>query len=439
MTEENVSDAVRQVRLSLLEADVNFAVVKDFINKVKEKALGEKVLKSVNPGQQFIKTIHDELLILLGGSPENEESFKQRFEPNQALLTLNKKPAVWLFCGLQGSGKTTHVAKVARYVKKYHKGKKVLIAACDLQRPKAVEQLKVLAAQVEVDAFESESQDPVLVAKLALEKAKAEHYDVLIVDTAGRLHVDEALMDELAAIKQAVEPDEVLFTAMAAMGASAAETVDQFHKRLGVSGIVLTMLDGDAKGGAVVSLVATSKQPILFEGVGEKMDDLQPFNPYSMSDRLLGMGDTVNLVRKAQEVISEEDSKRLENKLMSASFNYEDFLSQMQTMKKMGPISSLLKMLPGASQLSASMPGLENSDAEMKKTEAIILSMTPKERRLEVMLSHARRQRLARGSGNNLDTVNRLVKNFEKAKQFFKKMPKNMKQMQKMMGDLSCR
>lgn len=418
LTEENISEAVSEVRLALLEADVNYSVVKTLVKRIKEKAVGDNVLKSVTPGQQFIKVVHDELVLLMGGQ--------------EAALNLkpDKGPAVIMFCGLQGSGKTTACAKLAKFLKKKGECKKPLLAACDLQRPAAIEQLLTLAEQIGVPSFSIAGEtDPVKVASAALLKAKSEEFDLLIVDTAGRLHIDEELMAQLEAIKSAVQPNEILFVANAALGQDAVNTAAEFNKRIEITGSILTMLDGNTRGGAAISIREVTGKPLKFEGIGEKVDDLQAFNPASMADRILGMGDTINLVRKAQEHIDENEAKRLEQKIREATFTYEDYLSQIQTFKKMGPLKSLIGMLPGANLLK----NFDFDEKEFFKVEAIIQSMTRLEREEACELIPPRRNRIAKGSGVNVDDVNKLVKSFKQAKQFFKNMP-NMKQMQKMMG-----
>jgi signal recognition particle subunit SRP54 len=417
LTEENISEAVSEVRMALLEADVNYSVAKTFVKRVKEKAVGDAVIKSVTPGQQFIKVVHDELVALMGGG--------------EASLDLEaRQPAVIMVCGLQGAGKTTHCAKLAKYLKKKGNSKNPLLAACDLQRPAAVEQLKTLGAQIGVDVFAIPGEkDPLKVAKEALAYAKKEGKDVLIVDTAGRLHVDEELMQQLAKIKTILNPSEVLFVANATTGQDAVNTAAEFHKRMEITGTILTMLDGNTRGGAAISIREVTGKPLKFEGVGEKVDDLQLFNPASMADRILGMGDTINLVRKAQEHIDEDQAKQLEKKIRSATFTYEDYLTQIQMVKKMGSIKSLLGMLPGMSSLKT----LDFDDKEFFKVEAIIQSMTPGERAEKCELAVPRRKRIAKGSGTSMDDVNKLVKSFKQAKQFFKNMP-NMKNLEKMMG-----
>lgn len=413
LTEENVADAVREVRLALLDADVNYTVVGNFVKRVKEKALGDSVIKSVSPQQQFIKVVHDELVQLMGSQEDP--------------LNLKATTAVILLCGLQGSGKTTHCVKLGNYLRKKEFNKKVLIAACDLQRPAAIEQLKKLASSVEIPVFSIENEhDPVKVCKQALEKAKKEGFDVLIVDTAGRLHVDDALMEQLEQIKKVLSPQEILFVASATTGQDAVKTAAEFDKRISITGTILTMLDGNARAGAAISIREVTQKPLKFEGIGEKVDDFQPFHPKSMADRILGMGDVINLVRKAQDNIDEKESADLEQKLKKASFTYEDYLRQMGMIKKMGSFKSLLKMIPG-------MPGmpdlgsLDVSEGEFKKLEAMILSMTPSERQEKVELLPSRRKRVAGGSGTTIDDVNRMVKGFKQLKQFMKEMP-SMKQ-----------
>ncbi len=406
LTEENVSDAVRQVRLALLDADVHFSVASEFIKRVKEKSLGEKVLKSVNPGQQFTQLIHEELVALMG--------------TDETPLDLNGKLSVVMVCGLQGSGKTTTTAKLAAYIRKTSPQKKMLMAACDLQRPAAVEQLKKLGADQQVDVFFLPNEkDPLRVAAAAKEKATQEHYDVLLVDTAGRLHLDDELMEQLAELKKLLAPREVLFVANATTGQDAVKTAAAFHEKVQITGTVLTMLDSNARAGAAISIREITKQPLKFEGIGEKISDFQIFNPKSMADRILGMGDVINLVKKAKEAMSEEESKELEKKLKTASFTYKDYLKQMGMVKKMGSFKSLLKMLPGFGGLEE----IEFSDQEFKRLEAMILSMTPAEREERVELEHSRRKRIALGSGVPLDEVNRMVKGFKKVKELFKNMP----------------
>ena len=404
ITEDNVNDAIKEVRLALLEADVNYSVASHFVKKVKEKAIGSEVTKSVSPREQFIKIVHDELIELMGKEESN--------------LDLSNKPSVIMLCGLQGSGKTTTSVKIASFLKKKHK--RVLLAACDLQRPAAIEQLKKLAADVHIDVFSIQDEKKATkVSKKALERAKDEKYDVLILDTAGRLHIDEDLMQELEDIKNITKPSEVLYVANATFGQDAVKTAALFDSKVSITGSILTMLDSDARAGAAISIKEVTKKPLKFEATGEKIDDFQIFNPNSMADRILGMGDVINLVKKAKDVVDEKEAERLEKKIKSKSFNYDDYIKQMSMIKKMGSIKSLLKMVPGMSALSS----LDLPEDEMKKIESIIKSMTKKERLEEVDISFERRKRLANGSGTKLDDVNRLVKGFKRIKQFMKKMP----------------
>lgn len=417
LTEDNISDAVRQVRLALLDADVNYSVASNFVKRVKEKAVGDAVIKSVSPGEQFIKLVHEELVALMG----TEES----------PLTFQGKPYVILLCGLQGSGKTTQCAKLAAYLKNQHASKKTLLAACDLQRPAAVEQLKKLASQIDIPVFSIDGEkNPVRVAKEALQKARQEGFDILIVDTAGRLHIDEELMQQLEEIKVVVQPHEIFFVASAATGQDAVKTAVEFDKHVQITGTILTMLDGSARAGAAISIREVTNKPLKFEGIGEKIGDLQPFNPHSMADRILGMGDVINLVRKAQETIGEEESQALEKKLLKATFTYDDYLKQMSMVRRMGSLKGLLKMIPGMS----GMGDMDFDEKEFNKIEAMISSMTMQERVEKVELIPNRRRRIAKGSGTTIDDVNRMVKGFKKLKQFCKEMPGLKNQMMKKGG-----
>lgn len=405
LTEEGIAEAVREIRLALLDADVNYTVASQFVKRVKEEAVGQEILRSVSAGQQFTKIVHDALVELMG----------QEEEP----LRLEGSPAVFLMVGLQGSGKTTTSVKLAAFLKK-----KVLLAACDLQRPAAVLQLQKLGADAGICVFSLEKEsDPRRVALAALEKAKKEGYEVLIVDTAGRLHIDEPLMQELKGLKEALRPSEVLFVASSATGQDAVKTAAEFDGQVGITGTILTMLDGSARAGAAISIREVTKKPLKFEGVGEKIGDFRPFHPRSMADRILGMGDVINLVRKAEEHFDAESQRDLEAKMSKASFTYDDYLKQMGKVKKMGTFSGLLKMMPGMGSLLGGLGDLEGSDQEMKKMEAIISSMTPRERAEIDELSISRRKRVARGSGVSFDEVNRMIKGFKRVKQLFKEMP----------------
>lgn len=415
LTESNVQEAIDEVRLALLDADVQYGVVKAFVRRVKEKAIGQQLIASVSPGQLFVKIVHDELVDLLG---TEEKDF-----------VLRERPAKILLCGLQGSGKTTYAAKLAYFLKAKSGFQRPCLVACDLARPAAIEQLKTLAQQAGVDCFRMDGEkNPVTVAQHALAEAPQQMWDVLIFDTAGRLHVDSELMEELVAVKNVVKPHQVVLMLNAATGQDAVRAAAVFAEQVGVTGSCLTMLDGSSRGGAAISIVEVTKQPILFEGHGEKLQDIRPFHPVSMADRILGMGDTINLVRTAQEHIREDEAKELERKLRRSEFTFTDFLGQINTLKKMGSVKSLLSMLPGTSDLP-----LEHGEKDLKRAEAIILSMTAAEREERVELTVGRRKRVAKGSGATLDDVNRLVKMMKQAKQFFKKMP-SMKQLEKMMG-----
>ena len=418
LTDSNISDAVREVRLALLEADVNYGVAKKLVKQLKENAVGEAVTKSVNAGQQFIKIVHDELVKLMGDEA--------------VTLSLKGKPSVLMMCGLQGSGKTTHCAKLAKYLRKEGKCEKPLLVACDLQRPAAIEQLKTLGSQIDVPVWSLPGEmDPVKVAKAGVEQAKRDGNDLVILDTAGRLHVDEELMLQLEKLKKMTQPEHVLFVANATTGQDAVNTAAEFNGRIEVTGTILTMLDGNTRGGAAISISEVTKKPLLFEGIGERLDDLQPFNPRSMADRILGMGDTINLVRKAEEHFDEDKTKELEKKFRKAAFTYEDYLSQMGMIEKMGPLKNLLGMIPGMGKLKEM--GMDNPEKHLGTIKAIILSMTAAERREEVELIPTRRKRLATGSGTKVEDVNKLIKSFKQMKQLAKKMP-NKKQMEKMMG-----
>lgn len=402
LTEENIADAIREVRLALLDADVNYKVAKQFIQSVKEKALGQAVEGKIKASDQFVALIHQEMVELLG----------KNVEP----LNLRRPFARWMLVGLQGSGKTTQAAKLANYLVSNEHYKKPLLVACDLTRPAAVEQLRILAGQIGVGFYSGEGS-AVKVAKGGLQKARDEGFDSIIFDTAGRLHIDEELMQELEKIKEVTASDELLFVANSAMGQSCVEVAKSFHDRLSITGAILTMLDSDARGGAAISFYSMTQKPIRFEGIGEKIEDFQLFSVESMADRILGMGDTINFVRKAKAQFDEKQSAELEKKMRTASFTYEDYLKQMQAVKKMGSLSGLMKMMPKKFQL----PDLGEKEKEMTHLEAIILSMTACERKTEVELSLGRIKRIARGSGRSMGEVNRLKKNFLLSKKFLKK------------------
>ncbi|OQC75063.1 MAG: Signal recognition particle protein [Spirochaetes bacterium ADurb.Bin001] len=417
ISEKNVEDALDRIKIALLEADVNVRIVRRFVNGVLEEARGEKVLRSVTPGQQFIKIVYDRMVSLLGD------------EKQDLLLRGTDTQSIILLLGLQGSGKTTTAAKLANSLKK--RGRRVLLVACDLVRPAAVEQLAVLAGQVGVDIHREELKDPVQVARNALVRAKREGHDVLIVDTAGRLQIDEPLMQELARIRDALSPVESLLVADAMTGQSAVEIAKAFDERIGITGAILTKFDSDTRGGAALSLKSITGKPIKFIGVSERIDGLEPFYPDRIANRILGMGDIVSLVEKAQEVYDQKEALELEQKISKESFTLEDYLGQIQKMKKMGSVKSMLEMIPGlAGQVDEDRIDLQ----EMKYEEAILLSMTKKERQNYLIIGPSRRTRIAKGSGTSVAQVNRLLKKFEKSRLMMKKMVKNKGAMAKMFG-----
>jgi signal recognition particle subunit SRP54 len=411
ISESNVTDALREVRLALLDADVHFQVAKDFIAKVKEKALGEAVLRSVTPGQQIVKIFHEELCALLGG--------------NAAELNLDK-PARILIVGLNGAGKTTSSAKLARLLKS--QGRSPLLIACDLHRPAAIDQLAVLGGQIDVPVFRPEKgeTDVLKVAKLALDWCAATGGNVQIFDTAGRQELDEPLIEELKQLRDFLQPQEILIVCDAATGQQAVSVAERFHAALGLTGIILTKLDGDARGGAALSLRSVTGQPIKFAGTGEKLEQFEVFHPDRLAGRILGMGDVVSLVEKAAEAISEDDARRMEQKLRTASFDLTDFLQQFKMLKRMGPLENILGMIPGMDKIKTSSV----DENQLKRVEAIILSMTPQERTRPDILNARRRQRIARGSGVSVSEVNNLILRFNQ----MRKMMKNMGAMKKLMG-----
>ncbi len=406
LSEGDVKEAMREVRMALLEADVNFKVAKDFIARVSERCVGTDVLKSLTPGQQVIKIVHEELTALMGGQ-------------NVKLQVASKPPTVILLCGLQGAGKTTFAGKLALHLKK--SGKRPMLAACDIQRPAAVEQLKVLGKQVDVPVY-SGGTDPVVIAKSALKTAQDEMCDTLIVDTAGRLHIDEALMQQIKDIARAVAPTEVLLVADAMTGQDAVNIAQAFSDALPLTGIVLTKLDGDARGGAALSMRAVTGKPIKFAGVGEKLDQIEPFHPERMASRILGMGDILSLIEKAQETFDEEKAAKMEQKLRHADFTLEDFLDQLQQIKKMGGIGEVSSMLPG---MQKKIGDSELDEQRTKKMEAIIYSMTPAERKRPEIINASRRRRIAAGSGTQVSDINRLINEFMSMKKLLKQMTGN--------------
>jgi signal recognition particle subunit SRP54 len=415
LTEDNIAAAVREVRLALLEADVQYQVASRFVKRVKERILGGALLKGVRPGEQFIELIHEELVSLMGSQ--------------ESVLSLQGPLSSIMVCGLQGAGKTTTVAKLGRYIVKHFPRKKILTVACDLQRPGAVQQLRVLSEKAGLDLFSLDHErDPLVVAEKAFSYAKERGYQVVLFDTAGRLHLDEDLMEELAILKKKVTPQEVLFVANATLGQDAVNTVLEFDRKVGITGSILTMLDGDARAGCALSIFDVTGKPLKFEGVGEAIEDLQLFHPKSMADRILGMGDVVNLVKKAKEHFDEEQSLEMKEKLLTASFTYTDYLKQMGRLKKMGSLSGLLKMIPQVGSLFDT----DVSDGQFRQMEALIYSMTPDERSEKVELCIARKKRIAKGSGVPFDQVGRLVNNFKQAKKLFKDMPSMKKKLKGM-------
>ena len=403
LTEEDVKLVMREVRMALLEADVNYKVVKDFVKKTTERCVGLEVMESLSAQQQIVKVVNEELTALMGGS-------------NARLQYSSSPVTVFMLCGLQGAGKTTMAAKLGNWLKK--DGKRPLLVACDIYRPAAIKQLQVVGAQVGVPVFERGTQDPVATAKEAVEFARSHQHDVVILDTAGRLHIDEALMDELARVREAVHPTEILLTIDAMTGQDAVNVANTFNEKLEITGVILTKLDGDTRGGAALSVRAVTGKPIKFAGTGEKLGDIEPFHPERMASRILGMGDVMTLIEKAQEniQIDEQEAAGLARKMKNADLTLEDFLAQMQQIKKMGPLSGILKMLPGMSGIG----DIDIPDDAMNKPEAIIRSMTPRERRHPEILNASRRRRIAAGSGTTVQDVNQLIRQFEEAKKQMK-------------------
>ncbi len=406
LTEQNVKEGMREVRMALLEADVNYAVAKDFIKKVTERCVGQEIISSLTPGQQVLKIVNDEMTALMGGS-------------NAKLTWSSSVPTIYMLCGLQGAGKTTMAAKLAGWLVK--QGKKPMLAACDIYRPAAIKQLQVVGEQVKVPVFEKGTQDPVKTAKEAIEYARYYQRDVLIIDTAGRLHIDTDLMDELARIKETVKPQEILLVVDAMTGQDAVNVAKAFNEKLEVDGVILTKLDGDTRGGAALSVRAVTGKPIKFSGIGEKLTDIEPFHPDRMASRILGMGDVMTLIEKSAEAFDDSDLDKLTRRSKTGDLTLEDFLEQMQSMKKMGGLKSMIDMIPGMAGKN-----VEIDDNAMKKPEAIIRSMTPKERRNPSILNASRRKRIAAGSGTTVQDVNQLIRQFEQARQMMKQMV-NMK------------
>lgn len=405
ITEENISEMVREVRLALLEADVNYKVVKEFTNNVKEKALGEEVNKSLKPGEVFVKIVNDELINLLGGE--------------KAELNLSGDPAVLMLVGLQGSGKTTTIGKLSLFLRKKH-AKKPLLVACDIYRPAAIDQLKTIGKELNIPVYEEGLNNPVETTLNALKYAKENNHDYVLIDTAGRLHIDDNLMDELNNIKNAVNPKEILLVIDSMMGQDAINVITGFNDKLALTGVILTKLDGDTRGGVALSVRHLTNIPIKFIGVSEKMDGLDSFDPKRMADRILGMGDIISIVEKANEVISEEDAKNTFKKMQKGDYDLNDFLNQMKQIKKLGPLENILKLLPGAKKM-----GLNNVSIDPKQLahiEAIILSMTATERKNPDIIKASRKTRIATGSGRSVHEVNKLLEQFLQTKKMMKQM-----------------
>ena len=410
LTEADVKAALKEVKLALLEADVNFKIVKKFIKDVEERAIGEEVMQSLTPAQQVIKIVNEELVKLMGG------------EPAELSLKSTDTVTVIMMAGLQGAGKTTTAAKLAGKLKQ--KGRKVLLSACDIYRPAAIKQLEVNAEKVGVDVFSmGEGHSPVDIARASYDKARQDRYSVLIIDTAGRLHIDEDMMAELADIKKEIPVDCTLLTVDAMTGQDAVNVASSFSEKIGIDGIIITKLDGDTRGGAALSIRAVTGKPIYFAGMGEKLSDLQEFYPDRMASRILGMGDVLSLIEKVEASVDMDKQKEMEKRLRNAEFNYDDFLEQMRQMEKMGGLSALISMMPGIGSIDTD----SFDDSRLKKIEAMILSMTPEERQNQKLMSPQRKQRIAKGSGNDIAEVNRVVKQFEQMQKMMKQMGGLMK------------
>jgi len=414
LNEDNIKDAMREIRRALLEADVNFKIVKNFVAQVSEKAVGQEVMKSLTPGHQVVKIVHEQLIHLMG-----TENFKFTLNDNK----INKIMMV----GLQGSGKTTTAAKLANLGRKKFKGIDPTLVACDVYRPAAIEQLTVLGKQLDIPTFTFDTKNVVKIAKKALKQAEKDNHNLMIFDTAGRLHIDQVLMKELRDLKRAIQPDYIFFVADAMTGQDAVNVAREFNQQLEFDGVILTKMDSDARGGAALSIKAVTGKPVVFIGAGEKVSDLEEFYPKRMADRILGMGDVLSLIEKAETAIDEEEALKLAEKMKKNQFNLTDFLSQLAQIKKMGPMDQLLGMLPGMN--NNAMKNIKVDDNEMGKIEAIILSMTPRERDKPALINGSRRLRIARGSGTTVQQVNRLLKQFEQMKKMMKKFssPKFMK------------
>ncbi len=408
LTDLEIKESMREIKLALLEADVNYLVVKDFIKTVSEKASGEQVLKSLTPGQQVIKIVNEELTQLMSS-------------PNQKLQVSSNPPTIIMMCGLQGAGKTTMCAKLGAYLKK--SGKRPLLVACDIYRPAAITQLKVVGSQAKVDVFEKGTQNPVKTAKQAVEFALKQGYDTVILDTAGRLHINEELMTELKNIKSEVHPTEILLTVDSMTGQDAVTVAESFNNDLDITGVILTKLDGDTRGGAALSIKAITQKPIKFCGIGEKIGDIEPFYPDRIASRILGMGDVLSLIEKAQEAVTEDEMKKMEKSFRENSFTFEDYLVQLEKLNKMGNINDLIAMIPG---LKSKVGNVQVDENALKRNKAIIQSMTKKERIHPEIIKSSHRMRIAKGSGTSIQEVNSLIKQFEQSKEMMKQM-KNKK------------
>ncbi|MCI6059467.1 MAG: signal recognition particle protein [Clostridiales bacterium] len=407
LTDLEIKQAMREIRIALLEADVNFQVVRDFINRVSEKASGEDILKGLNSTQQVIKIVNDELIALMGST-------------HSKLAVADRPPTIIMMCGLQGAGKTTMCGKLAGMLKKQNK--KVMLAACDVYRPAAIKQLQVVGGKVNVPVFEEGQINPVKIAKDALDEAKRQGTDVLIIDTAGRLHIDEQLMEELQKIKAEVKPDEIFLVVDSMTGQDAVNVAETFNQKLDITGVIITKLDGDTRGGAALSIKAVTGKPIKFVGSGEKMEDIEPFYPDRMASRILGMGDVLTLIEKAQEAFSEEEALKLQKKMKTNSFTLQDYLNQLESVKKMGGIGKLMSMVPG---LGGKINEDDIDESKIIKTKAIILSMTPEERNNPDIIKASRRKRIAAGSGTSIQDVNQLLKQFDMSKEMMRRVSKN--------------
>ncbi|MCI6183157.1 MAG: signal recognition particle protein [Clostridiales bacterium] len=407
LTDLEIKQAMREIRIALLEADVNFQVVRDFINRVSEKASGEDILKGLNSTQQVIKIVNDELIALMGST-------------HSKLAVADRPPTIIMMCGLQGAGKTTMCGKLAGMLKKQNK--KVMLAACDVYRPAAIKQLQVVGGKVNVPVFEEGQINPVKIAKDALDEAKRQGTDVLIIDTAGRLHIDEQLMEELQKIKAEVKPNEILLVVDSMTGQDAVNVAETFNQKLDITGVIITKLDGDTRGGAALSIKAVTGKPIKFVGCGEKMEDIEPFYPDRMASRILGMGDVLTLIEKAQEAFSEEEALKLQKKMKTNSFTLQDYLNQLESVKKMGGIGKLMSMVPG---LGGKVNEDDIDESKIIKTKAIILSMTPEERNNPDIIKASRRKRIAAGSGTSIQDVNQLLKQFDMSKEMMRRVSKN--------------